>query len=127
MGAILRIRTEDNIGALGATIFPIDRIVSMEISIRKHDTDSIESAINIEGQENPINYPEFNENKLTITKEDSTEASFDLNNYRACEFEIHDEDGVVMVKTDSLITLEKAYLASYIKDSVKRNQALKNL
>lgn len=124
MSALLRVLSKDSSGTLKSNLYALDKILSTEISVREQDKDSVESVVGLEGQDNPITFPEYDENKLVITLSDGSETTIDVNEYTACEFEIRDDEGEIVVKTDSLFQLELGLMVAHLKTESTRNKAI---
>jgi hypothetical protein len=120
MSAILRILSKESDGTLCSRLFEIEGI-STEITIREPDPDSIESTVL---EENPVSYPEFEEYKLAITRKDGSEVTIEAGNYESCEFEVRDEEGEVVTKTESLFVLDQALMIARLKSQSMRNKAI---
>ena len=124
--SLLRILSKDRTGTVCSRLFEVEGL-STEISIREQDKDSIESAIALEGQDNPISFSEYDEYKLVITRKDGSEVTIDVNDFEACEFEIQDDEGSVIVNTESLFELERGLMIAHIKSESIRNKAVSAL
>lgn len=111
MGALLRVLTKDTVGTLSSQIFPIDHILHTTVTIREQDKDSIESMVGSDEKGSTAQYSEYS---LRIKLADGSETEIDAVN-NSCEFEVRDEEGEVVVKTESLVDLEDGLMTAHLK------------